>query len=146
MNSSGHFRAGCLTIAITFGLIIFSGILFQMSNSYDSFSDFLGMAFVSTGLLLTGIIVALIFWIVGTGKAVKEFYVITRDAMIDIFTVRREVKQKCPYALKAMIMERRTNAVQVGVFDYSDKVTEKLTISCDGAVNNDLYVGQVINL
>lgn len=139
MRSSGYFKTGCWILTIP-TIAIFFGICF------GAFSSDIGTILGILSALIGVIIIAIIFWLIGTGKAVKEFYVFTRDAIIDIFTIKREVKQKCPSALKAAILEKKEHSVKVGIFDYQDNVTEKVTISGNGIVNDDLYVGQIISL
>lgn len=116
--------------------------------SLGALSDDFASIFTILSIMATAIIIAIIFWLIGTGKAVKEIYVYTRDAIIDIFTVKREIKQKCPAALKAQILEKKQHSLKVGIFDgqSTNIFSEKVTISGSGIVNDDLYVGQVIAL
>lgn len=137
MNSSGYFKSGCWIIAVP--MIISSIALCAGADDFVS-------VFLMLGLIVFALLIALIFWLFGTVKAVKETYVAVRDAIIDIFTVKREIRQKCPEALKAMILEKKKNSVKVGVFDYKDKMYETVTISGNGTVNADIYEGLTITL
>ena len=118
--------------------IPFFGIAFGLISD-----DFSTAALVLT-LVFFVILAAIIAWLWGTAKAVKEIYVVTKAALIDLFTIKREIKVRCPNALKAEILEKSKNAVNVGIFDQNDEMTTKMNIIGEGVVSDDIYVGKVI--
>lgn len=139
MNSSGHFRVGCWIVIAAF--CAFCVICCSVASM--DFSTF-ATVFI---FIIIAILIAIIYWIIGTAKAVKEFCVYTKDAIIGLFTIKREVKQKCPQALKAVILEKKKHSINVGIFGSSNTVmTEKMTITGEGVVDDSISVGQVINL
>lgn len=137
MDSSGYFKSGCWTLVVAFA--VFSIACVGAADDFGLFAVLLSLIFLA-------VIIAVIFWIVGAAKAVKETYVAVRDTIIDIFTVKREIKQKCPEALKAMILEKKKHSINVGVFNYENTMYEKVEISGPGVVNDDIYEGQTIIL
>ncbi len=137
MNSTGNFRVGCWIIA----LALLSFIILLASSPSLDLGTFIGIF----TLIIIAVIIAIIYWTIGTAKAVKEICVYTRDAIIGLFTVKREIKQKCPDALKALILEKKKHSVSVGIFEESNtKMTEKITISGDGIVDDSIQEGQII--
>lgn len=66
--------------------------------------------------------------------------------IIDTFTVKDEVKKKVPQALKAEILEKKKNAVSVGIFSNEIDIAYNMTLTSDEGVSDDVYVGQVIYL
>lgn len=139
MNSTSYFKSGCWIIAIPM-ILIFIGI------ASGAISDDLGTIFLLLSIIAFAVLIAIIFWVVGTAKAVKETYVFVRDSLIDLFTIKREIKQKCPEALRAIILEKQKHAVKVGIFDSNNVICEKLNISGNGVVNDELFQGQTIKL
>lgn len=135
MKSSNHFRAGCWTLILT---VI---ILFVILCTVDDFATLISY-FIILGFF--GIIIAIIFWIIGTTKKVKEVYVYVKDKVIDIFTVKNEISRRCPAALKAEILEKKKNSINVGIFDNNDKIQESIILSGTGSVSDELYEGQII--
>lgn len=145
MNSSGSFKTGC-------GILIVAGIAFCVVccavNSMD-FSTFATLLF----LIFLVAVAAVIYWIVGTAKAAKETYVYIKencieliDAIIDLFTIKREIKRKCPAALRAKILERKQHSVKVGIFDSNYQMTEKVTLTGAREVVDEVQVGEIIPL
>lgn len=67
-------------------------------------------------------------------------------SIIDIFTVKDEVRRKVPQALKAEILEKKKNALSVGIFSNETDISYNLTLTSDEGVSDDVYVGQVIYL
>lgn len=96
------------------------------------------------GLAATGIIDASASVAIATYEAVKEISVALYNALIDLFTIKQTVRQKCPAALKAKILEKRKNAVNVGIFGKNNKITHKITISSDMGVSTDINPGEII--
>lgn len=135
MKSGTTFKTGCLTL-----IIIFILCCICLSGSDGSVEDILAALIA----LFVGAVIAVIFWICAAYKAAKEFCVYVRDAVIDLFTIKREVKTKCPAALRAKILEKRQHSVKVGVFDSDGAISDKVTISTDSIVSDDIYEGQVI--
>lgn len=67
-------------------------------------------------------------------------------SVIDVFTVKNEVSKKVPQALKAEILEKKKNALSVGIFPNETELSYKMTLTSDKGVSDDVYVGQVIYL
>ena len=65
--------------------IPFFGIAFGLISD-----DFSTAALVLT-LVFFVILAAIIAWLWGTAKAVKEIYVVTKATLIDLFTIKREI-------------------------------------------------------
>ena len=145
MNSTGSFKTGCgLMIVAGIGLCIICFTAFLMD---------LSTLFTVLFLIFLVAIAAVIYWIVGTAKATKETYVYIKescvelfDAIIDLFTVKREIKRKCPAAFKAMILERKEHSVKVGIFPTEYQMTEKVTLTGQGDFTDEVRVGEVITL
>lgn len=95
------------------------------------------------GLAAAGIIDASARVAVATYEIVKEISVAIYNAIIDLFTIKQTVRQKCPAALRAKILEKRKNAVNVGIFE-NNKITHKITISSDLGVSSDINPGEII--
>lgn len=68
------------------------------------------------------------------------------QSIIDVFTVKDEVRKKVPKALKAEILEKKKNALSVGIFSNDMDISYNLTLTSDEGVSDDVYVGQVIYL
>lgn len=137
MKSTGHFKCGCWTVIVTSAIFIYIACSGDMSME---------TLFTMLSILIIGFVTAIIFWLIGTAKAVKETFVFVRDSIIDLFTIKREVKQRCPAALRAQILEKKKHSVNVNIFDDSNTIIEKMDISCEGGVSSDIYEGQVIAL
>lgn len=78
------------------------------------------------------------------GKAVS-FVVNAAKQLIDIIFIKEQVQIRKPDALKAIILEKKKNAVDVGIFSKGE-MTERITINSDIGVSNDIYKGQVIEI
>ncbi len=59
-------------------------------------------------------------------------------------TIQVQVKEKCSDAFKALIKEKKKDAVKVGIYDRSDNSLNEMEISSTEGVADDLYVGQII--
>lgn len=136
-KSGSNFRTGCLILAIPF-------VFYCLAVGTGAMSDDLSTIFGFFCVMICAAIAAIVFWVRGTAKAVKEVYVYTRAAIIDLFTIKDEIRQKCPAALKAKILEKKQHSLNVGIFDQSNTMYEKMTIAGNGSVADDVYVGQVI--
>lgn len=66
---------------------------------------------------------------------------LTEDTISD--TIRNESRYQD--AIKAIINDKSTRKVKVGIFDTSDQIGE-MEIESSKGVSNSLYVGQVIDL
>lgn len=64
------------------------------------------------------------------------------DTFIDLFTVQQEVKQRVPSAFKILIMKKKRNAIDVGIFNKNSKPIRKMEIKSDYGISKDLVVGQ----
>lgn len=139
-------------IKLFFGLAAFFFFIFIcccVVQSYDS----LPLWFV---LSLLSLIIAVIMTIYKATKATVEFagevvdfaydlVVAVVSGVIDLFTIKDQVRQKVPNALKIKIMEKKEKAVHVGIFGEQDNPLCPMDIEGDG-VQDNLYVGQTIYL
>ena len=64
------------------------------------------------------------------------------DTFIDLFTVQQEVKQRVPSAFKILIMKKKRNAIDVGIFNKNSKPIRKIEIKSDYGISKELVVGQ----
>lgn len=80
-----------------------------------------------------------------TIEKVKTYVVNVAKQLIDIIFIKEQVKQHNPQAFRALILEKKKDAVDVGIFD-NGKVTERLTINSDVGVSNNIYQGQIIEI
>ena len=80
-----------------------------------------------------------------TIEKVKTYVVNVAKQLIDIIIIKEQVKQHNPQAFRALILEKKKDAVDVGIFD-NGKVTERLTINSDVGVSNNIYRGQIIEI
>lgn len=80
-----------------------------------------------------------------TIEKVKTYVVNVAKQLIDIIFIKEQVKQHNPQAFRALILEKKKDAVDVGIFD-NGKVTERLTINSDVGVSNNIYRGQIIEI
>lgn len=86
-----------------------------------------------------------LFWGAASAAAgAAVAYVI--DKAITAYSVKETVREKCPGALKAIIMEKKQNAVNVGIFDQNNQRSESIEIQSSKGVSNSLHVGQEIYL
>ncbi len=92
--------------------------------------------------MLFEILEALFWGAAGAAAGAAIAYVI--DKVITAYSVKETVREKCPNALKAIIMEKKENAVNVGIFDYNDQMSECIEIKSSKGVSNSLQVGQEI--
>ena len=80
-----------------------------------------------------------------TIEKVKTYVVNVAKQLIDIIFIKEQVKQHNPQAFRALILEKKKDAVDVGIFD-NGKVIERLTINSDVGVSNNIYRGQIIEI
>lgn len=66
------------------------------------------------------------------------------SSIINKNVVQTKIKEECANAFKALIREKKKNAIKVGIFDSSDTEIKDMEITSKQGVSNDLYVGQVI--
>ena len=85
-----------------------------------------------------------------TVGAAKGFIIVVFDVFVGMLTrvaVRRVVKQKCPDAFKVMIRKKKTNAVNVGIFDNkSHLIADNVEMKATEGVADEIKVGQTIYL
>lgn len=77
-------------------------------------------------------------------KEVTQFLEDIINGLIDLFSIRESVRMKCPGALKAQILEKKKNAVNVGIFGINDVMIAKEEIISSEGVSQDIYKGQII--
>jgi hypothetical protein len=78
-------------------------------------------------------------------KAVKHVIKTFVNSIINLFTIRNEVSRKCPAALKAKIIEKKKNAVKVGIWGNNNTKTE-LTIESPEGVADEVHRGETITI
>lgn len=81
----------------------------------------------------------------GAIEKVATFVVNVAKELIDILFIKEQVKQHNPRALRALILSKKRNAVDVGIFSNGE-LSEKMTINSDLGVKNEIYQGQVIEI
>lgn len=147
-EAKGCAKIGCF-IDIIGGLLMFYGFIIQFGDSSTFLERF---QYLLTGFLIICLGVAINIiggaWFVGsaTGEAVGTIIEYTVNRIIDIFTVKEEIKLRCPNALKAQILEKKKNAVNVGIFNVKSEMSQKISIKSDQGVSDSIRVGQVIYL
>lgn len=67
---------------------------------------------------------------------------------VDLFTLKNEVKRKCPKALKMEIMKRKENAVDVGIFNdqTTTSPSQFITIESTEGFSDEIREGQTYTL
>lgn len=78
------------------------------------------------------------------GKATCYVINVARQ-IVDILFIKEQVSQRAPNALRAQILEKKKNAVDVGIFN-GGQINQRLTINSDIGISNDIYKGQIIDL
>lgn len=90
---------------------------------------------------------------IGAAIAVGAATAIAVAAVCD-YIDRRELKkqaeriarQKAPSAIKAMVLEKKKNAVDVGLFSSQNQELDRFQIKAEKGVSDDIYEGQEIPL
>lgn len=77
-------------------------------------------------------------------KEVKQFFKDIINVISDIFSIKNSVQTKCPEALKIQILEKKKNAVNVGIFGNNNVMIAKEEITSSEGVSSDIYKGQII--
>ena len=77
-------------------------------------------------------------------KEVLQFFEDIINDLIDLFSIRTSVRTKCPNALKVLILEKKKNAVNVGIFGNNNVMIAKEEIISSEGVSQDIYKGQII--
>ena len=78
-------------------------------------------------------------------KAVKHVIKSFVNGIINLFTIRNEISRKCPTALRAKIMKKKENAVDVGIFGPNNEKTV-LTIESSDGVADEVHRGETITI
>lgn len=81
----------------------------------------------------------------GTIDKVTCFVINVAKAIIDVVFIKEQIKQRNPNALRAQILAKKQNAVDVGIFS-NGKISERITINSDLGVTNEIYQGQIIDI
>lgn len=76
----------------------------------------------------------------------KEMVSVVVNQLITIFTIRSKAKEQDPRAFRAVIMQKKKNAVDVGIFDKNRNMTNRMEIRSSQGISNDIRKGQVIDL
>lgn len=114
-------------------------------------------------LLLSSLIIYLIIWfstkVSRAAKAAKkeikraakkvereviQFFKDIINDIIDMFSIKSSVRSKCPYALKVQILEKKKNAVNVGIFGNNNVMIAKEEIISYEGVSDEIHKGQII--
>lgn len=143
-NATKTSKGGC------FASIICAILTYEGMAEANSTWDALNIAFVGAIVIIICLCISAFgaVWFAGAaaGEAVEALVEYTINKVIDIFSVKEEIKMRCPSALKAQIVQKKSNAVDVGIYNNSSTMTSKITIKSDEGVSGDLRVGQVIYL
>lgn len=132
LNKSTSWNVGCWLHVIAF-------ILFVFGIAKDSFAPIFWSVLISA----IAIILSIIGFISRSVDAVIEF---VYNGFLDLFGLRNEIKQRCPQAMKAKILAKKKDAVNVGIFGNSSNQIQTMNIHSNQGISNDLYVGQEIPL
>ncbi len=132
LNKSDAWRKGCASDVVGFIILI-------ISFNCSAWGWFLFGLF----LIFIGIILNILGFVGRTIDVVCEF---VYNGFLDLFGLRNEIKMRCPEAMKALIMSKRSNSVDVGIFNNASKQIQTMNIQSNSGVSNDLYVGQEIYL
>lgn len=145
-NATSTTKGGCF-VSVIGALLSYWGITDYFSMG---FGNAFTMAFIGAIIIMIGLGISAFgaVWFTGaaTGAAVEAIVEYTINKIIDIFSLKEEIKMRCPSALKAQIVQKKSNAVDVGIYNNSSTMTSKITIKSDEGVSGDLRVGQVIYL
>lgn len=69
------------------------------------------------------------------------------NVFLDEKEVRKTVSKKCPEALKAVIQEKKKNAIKVGIYKNNDReISSEMEITTSKGVSDNLHVGKIIML
>lgn len=101
-------------------------------------------------MLLEGILTTVAVWAVNalSNPAVQKYvYYAGMNYIMDKQRVKEEVKQKFPQAFYALIKEKKSTAINVGIFDKNDVTIESdFTIVNEKGFSNDLRIGEKLYL
>lgn len=82
---------------------------------------------------------------VGVGAAVGYGTAWVVCTIIDKRELKKQLEAKRKGDFRALIMEKRKNAVDVGIFGKDeDKIEEEVTIESEKGIGNDVYEGMII--
>ena len=132
---------GILTVVFFVLIGICSG-----TGDFDSIGAIGALFFLFLFLTIVSAIIAAVNKTVEVAKDTVEFVGDLIDAVvsgvIDLFTVKEQVKQKVPGAFKMIIQEKRKNSVDVGIFSKNNQPLSKMRIESNDGVSNELRLGQ----
>ena len=77
-------------------------------------------------------------------KEVLQFFEDIINDIIDLFSIRNSVRTKCPNALKVLILEKKKQTVNVGIFGENNVMIAKEEIISSEGVSQEIYKGQII--
>lgn len=81
------------------------------------------------------------------GGTVAALVSLAVDVFLDEKEVRENVRKKCPEALKAVIQEKKKNAIKVGIYKNNDReISSEMEITTSKGVSDNLHVGKIIML
>ena len=83
------------------------------------------------------------------GKAyrqVKNVVIKAVNQIVDLLFIKKKAQECNPDAIKILILEKKRNAVNVGIFDEYGNMDQRITIHSDYEISNDVYKGMVVNL
>lgn len=141
-NADGCMKFGCV-FDIIGGLFIFYGFIIQFGDS-STFGERFGYMMSGLILICIGLAINSLGGIWFAGAAASNLVVYTINKVVDAFSVKEEVKKRCPNALKIQILEKKQNAVNVGIFNNATTMSQKVSIQSNQGVSDSIHVGQVI--
>lgn len=65
--------------------------------------------------------------------------------IVDTLFIKKHVKQRYHNALRAYILSKKKNAVDIGIFT-NGKISDRITINASQGVTNNIYQGQIIDI
>ena len=125
-------------------------ILFFACCLTDDFGNSFALFILSFIAFAIAAIIAIVRAVKATAEVAGEVIEFAFDlieavvtGIIDVFTVKEQVRQKVPAAFKMLIQEKKHNAIKVGIFNDVGAPICPMTIEGDG-VGDDIRVGQTI--
>lgn len=132
---------GILTVVCLFLMFVCSG-----AGNYDAVGTFGALFFLFLFITIVCAIIAIVRTTVEVTKEAVEFVGDLIEAVvsgvIDLFTVKQQVKQKVPQAFKMKILEKKKNAIDVGIYGKNNNPLSKVRIESNDGVSEELQAGQ----
>lgn len=99
----------------------------------------LGLLFLFVDIIAIGMYITFV-----AAKVAWDVIKIIIHVLITPETIKKEIRFKCPEAMKIEIQKEKQNCVECGIRDKNNKKIAEATIESDEGVSNTVYEGQVI--